>query len=75
MDLDFNLGLDTFRNFGSLGDQMGANFAGQQFKSKYVCKVCLSTEFSSSDGGATMVCKSCGNVLSDHVENVEEEFD
>ena len=22
-----------------------------------------------------MVCKSCGNVLTDHVENVEEEYD
>ncbi len=41
----------------------------------YVCDNCGCSSFAKQDGGATLICKTCGNVLSGHVEHVEHEFD
>ena len=39
------------------------------------CEKCGAAAFRMLDDQAVMVCGSCGHVLHDHVENVEQEYD
>lgn len=39
------------------------------------CEKCGATDFRMLDDQAVMACGSCGHVLHDHVENVEQEYE
>ena len=68
------LGLESLGNFtnGLLAASMPTlkSMAGKE-GSKYTCEKCHGNKFASRDAGALMVCKTCGHILTDHVENVE----
>ena len=68
MDFGFDLDLEQF-------DPTIPSTLGETAQSKYNCPNCFSNNFHSKDGGALVICKSCGHVLKNHVENIEHEFD
>ena len=64
-----SFGLDTLRN---LSLPVHQNFMNKSdSRGKYTCSQCGGKHFSFSDGGALLSCKDCGNILRDHIENVE----
>jgi len=67
------LGLDSLACLDMF--DIGNTFPGQSKPDRYVCAKCHSTSFQSKNGGALMVCKRCGHILADHVENVEQEYE
>ena len=66
LGLDSLAGLDMFQ-FDNDFHTPNAN--------KYVCERCHGSQFASREGGALMICKGCGHILKDHVENLEQEYD
>ena len=47
----------------------------QEKRVKHTCSECGGNKFSYKDGGALLICKGCGNILKDHIENIEQDFE